>query len=287
MKKIAFDIGGTYIKSAIIDENRQLQDYDKVRTPVNENDAIINYVEARLQRYIQEHQLQAVAVGISTAGAVDRKARTIAYANPNILNYTGTNFVDKLSAYVQELVVYNDVDAALLGELDEREVDYESAFCLTLGTGIGGSYYQRNVGLLTGIRHRPNQIGYLLYDPETKTQYEQRASTEALKQLLMRENYPHQNIQQLFEEAENGDTTVRHYIQQWAREVARGIAEIQIVYDPELIIIGGGVSAQGDVLLRYILPELKRYLPEDYGHAKVEVAQLQNHAALLGAVAEL
>ncbi|PWZ98121.1 ROK family protein, partial [Staphylococcus pseudintermedius] len=112
MKKIAFDIGGTYIKSAIIDENRQLQDYDKVRTPVNENDAIINYVEARLQRYIQEHQLQAVAVGISTAGAVDRKARTIAYANPNILNYTGTNFVDKLSAYVQELVVYNDVDAA-------------------------------------------------------------------------------------------------------------------------------------------------------------------------------
>lgn len=54
MKKIAFDIGGTYIKSAIIDENRQLQDYDKVRTPVNENDAIINYVEARLQRYIQE-----------------------------------------------------------------------------------------------------------------------------------------------------------------------------------------------------------------------------------------
>ncbi|MEM5613898.1 ROK family protein [Staphylococcus pseudintermedius] len=114
-EKIAFDIGGTYIKSAIIDENRQLQDYDKVRTPVNENDAIINYVEARLQRYIQEHQLQAVAVGISTAGAVDRKARTIAYANPNILNYTGTNFVDKLSAYVQELVVYNDVDAALLG----------------------------------------------------------------------------------------------------------------------------------------------------------------------------
>ncbi|MEJ7541346.1 ROK family protein [Staphylococcus intermedius] len=287
MKKIAFDIGGTYIKSAIIDAHRQLQDYDKVRTPVNENDAIIHYVKTRLQRYIHEHQLQDVAVGISTAGAVDRKARAIAYANPNILNYTGTNFADQLGAYVQELSVYNDVDAALLGELDERETSYESAFCLTLGTGIGGSYYHRDIGLLTGVRHRPNQIGYLLYDPVTETQYEQRASTEALKQLLMKENYPHQNIQQLFEEAENGDATARHYIKQWAREVARGIAEIQIVYDPEIIIIGGGVSAQGDVLLSYILPELTRYLPQDYGHAKVEVAQLQNHAALIGAVSEL
>ncbi|WP_086428159.1 ROK family protein [Staphylococcus cornubiensis] len=287
MKKVAFDIGGTYIKSAIIDDNRQLQDYDKVRTPVNEDDAIVNYIETRLQRYIEDHQLQEVVVGISTAGAVDRVARAIAYANPNILNYTGTDFADKLGAYVEQLAVYNDVDAALLGELSERATDYESAFCLTLGTGIGGSYYHRNIGLLTGIRHRPNQIGYLLYDPETETQYEQRASTEALKQLLIKENYPHQNIQQLFEEAARGETQARQYIEQWAREVARGIAEIQIVYDPEIIIIGGGVSAQGDVLLSYILPELKKYLPHDYGHAKVEVAQLQNHAALLGAVAKL
>ncbi|REA97299.1 hypothetical protein DV966_12580, partial [Staphylococcus pseudintermedius] len=77
------------------------------------------------------HQLLAVAGGISTAGAVDRNSRSIAYANPSILNYTGTNFVDKLSFYVQELVVYNDVDAALSGVLVEREVEYESAFCLT------------------------------------------------------------------------------------------------------------------------------------------------------------
>lgn len=287
MKKVAFDIGGTYIKSAIIDEAQQLQDYDKVPTPVNENEAILSYIKERLKKYIQAHQLEEVVVGISTAGAVNREKRTITYANPNILNYTGTDFEAALSPYVDRLAVYNDVDAALLGELNERKEQYESAFCLTLGTGIGGSFYHRDIGLLSGVRHRPNQIGYLLYDPETGTQYEQRASTEALKQLILREKYPQRHIKGLFEEAEAGHDIARGYIQQWAREVARGIAEVQIIYDPEIIIIGGGVSAQGDHLLQYILPELKNYLPQDYGHAKVEVAQLQNHAALLGAVAEL
>ncbi|ARJ50439.1 ROK family protein [Staphylococcus lutrae] len=287
MKKVAFDIGGTYIKSAIIDHQLQLHDYDKVPTPVNEDQAIVKYIKKRLETYIEEHQLKEVVVGISTAGAVNRDTCTISYANPNILHYTGTNFESALGTLVDRLAVYNDVDAALLGELNQRNEHYESAFCLTLGTGIGGSFYHRDVGLLRGVRHRPNQIGYLLYDPETGTQYEQRASTGALKQLLLSKAYPHQHIKDLFEEAEADNVIARQYIQQWAREVARGIAEIQIIYDPEIIIIGGGVSAQGPRLLQYIVPALQNYLPDDYGYAKIEVAQLQNHAALVGAVAEL
>ncbi|UXR71351.1 ROK family protein [Staphylococcus sp. IVB6240] len=287
MTNIAFDIGGTYIKSAIVAKDGSLSHYQKVRTPVNQDDAIIKEVKKQLEAFKHQHQLENIRVGISTAGAVNREQRKIAYANPNILDYTGTDFEAHLSPYVEELHVYNDVDAALLGERTVRSDDIESMFCLTLGTGIGGSYYHKAFGLMTGARHRPNQIGNLLYDPETDTNYEQRASTNGLKRQLTDNGYPYLPIPDWFEMASAGDASAQNELKQWAAEVARGIAEIQIMYDPQEIIIGGGISAQGDRLLNLIVPQVKKYLPKDYGHAEISVAQLQNNAALLGAVSQL
>ncbi|MFP4921260.1 ROK family protein [Staphylococcus coagulans] len=286
MNKFAFDIGGTYIKSAVITEENQLLDYEKVKTPINENEAILNVVAQRLKQYIERYRTSKVLVGISTAGAVNRETASIAYANPNIKDYTGTQFGKRLASFVDDLRIYNDVDAAMLGELSFRNETYHSAFCLTLGTGIGGSYYHHDMGLLTGQRHRPNQIGHLLYDPVTQTNYEQRGSTQALKKQIQA-TYSECNVRQLFEDAQGGDVIARQYLQKWAYEIARGIAEIQVIYDPEIIIIGGGVSAQGEQLLQYIQPQITQFLPEGYGHARIEVAVLQNNAALIGAVSEL
>ncbi|MCS4486026.1 ROK family protein [Staphylococcus americanisciuri] len=287
MTKIAFDIGGTYIKSAIVEQDGTLKDYQKVQTPVNEGDAIVNVIKLQLQQYIEKHDIQEVHVGISTAGAVDRDACRIAYANPNIRDYTGTDFAAHLAPYIDELRVYNDVDAALLGELTVMPKPVESLFCLTLGTGIGGSYYNSDLGLMTGARHRPNQIGNLLYDPLTKTNYEQRASTNGLKRFLTGKGYAYHSIAEWFDLASKGDEHAKASLQQWGEEVARGIAEIQIIYDPAEIVIGGGVSAQGANLLQFIVPQVEKYLPEGYGHATIRTAQLQNHAALIGAVSEV
>ncbi|MDO5375368.1 MAG: ROK family protein [Staphylococcus rostri] len=287
MTKIAFDIGGTYIKSAIVEDDGTLSGYEKVRTPVNHDDAIVKVVIEQLKTYIANYDIQDVRVGISTAGAVNRAACKIAYANPNIVNYTGTDFGAQLAPYVDALRVYNDVDAALLGELTVVSEPVESLFCLTLGTGIGGSYYNQAFGLMTGARHRPNQIGNLLYDPVTKTNYEQRASTNGLKKQLMHQGYDYRPIEEWFALANDGDACAQTELQRWGIEIARGIAEIQIMYDPAEIVIGGGVSAQGDNLLALIVPEVAYYLPEGYGHATIRTAQLQNHAALIGAVSEL
>ncbi|UXR78017.1 MULTISPECIES: ROK family protein [unclassified Staphylococcus] len=287
MTNIAFDIGGTYIKSAIVAQDGGLSHYQKVRTPVNYDDAIVKEVKRQLCAFKEQHHLTDIRVGISTAGAVNREQRKIAYANPNIIDYTGTDFSEHLAPYVQELHVFNDVDAALLGELTVHTEDVESIFCLTLGTGIGGSYYHKAFGLMTGARHRPNQIGNLLYDPETGTNYEQRASTNGLKRQLSDKGYPYLPIPEWFERAYRGDTCAHLELQEWAEEVARGIAEIQIMYDPQEIVIGGGISAQGDRLLQLIVPQVEKYLPKGYGHAEISVARLQNNAALIGAVSKL
>ncbi|MBI5974615.1 ROK family protein [Staphylococcus canis] len=286
MIKIAFDIGGTEIKSAVVSHG-ELEMYDKVPTPKNENQAIVKTVIQRLEVLSEAYQTTDIHVGISTAGAVNQAQKKIAYANPNILNYTGTNFETYLKNKVQQLHVYNDVDAALLGELTQYENFPDSIFCLTLGTGIGGSFYHKDFGLLSGARHRPNQIGYLLYDPETGTDFEHRASTRALKHYLETQSYSHKDIPLLFEEAETGNEKAQRLLINWGDEVARGIAQVQLMYDPSEIIIGGGISAQQERLLQYIVPNLGNYLPSGYGHATVRCARLNNDAALIGAVSRL
>ncbi|MFO3689130.1 ROK family protein [Staphylococcus felis] len=287
MIKVAFDIGGTYIKSAVVTDELTIEHFERVRTPKNIDHAILNIVKARLETIIHQHEKPEVRLGISTAGAVDRDNKTIAYANENILNYTGTNFEACLKHMVSRIQVYNDVDAALLGELTQMNQNDKNVFCLTLGTGIGGSYYHKDFGLITGARHRPHQIGNLLYDTASKTYYEQRASTRALKRQLKASNYNHCDIPRLFDEAEDGYKEAQQQLSNWGREIARGIAEVQIMYDPDEIIIGGGVSAQQQRLLKYIVPHVPMFLPKDYGHANIRCAQFDNYAALIGAVSRM
>ncbi|MCE5153955.1 ROK family protein [Staphylococcus hyicus] len=286
MTKIAIDIGGTFIKSAIVEPGFQLEGYQKHPTPINENKAILKEVVNRIDHYVHAYHLKNVSIGISTAGAVNRVEGTIVYANDNILDYAGTDFKQALRPFSTQVNVYNDVDAAMLGELSYRKYPLQSAFCLTLGTGIGGSYFHQQSGLMVGARHRANQIGHLLFDPNTHTNYEQRASTRALKQLMLKQAYGHDHVAQLFEDARHAEKS-QWILHTWGREVARGIAEVQIMFDPECVIIGGGISQQQHALLKYIQPHVKAYLPPHYGCAKIETAQLQNDAALIGAVSEL
>lgn len=86
--------------------------------------------------------------------------------------------------------------------------------------------------------------------------------------------------------ADQQDNLALSILNQWSDSIAEGIAQIQIIYDPGLILIGGGVSSQGQNLLKYIVPKVEHYLPEQYGHAHIQTTRTQNHAALYGAVSK-
>jgi predicted NBD/HSP70 family sugar kinase len=101
-------------------------------------------------------------------------------------------------------------------------------------------------------------------------------------------NYPYDsNVKQLFKDAKQGDTLANDILNEWSAYLAEGIAQIQIIYDPDVILIGGAISAQGDNLLNYIVPKLECYLPHNYGHAQIQTALSLNNAALIGAIANL
>lgn len=279
---LSIDIGGTYIKYAFVNEKGNLHGHSKIKTKENVDQALIKQVDGIVNEAINTVTIKGV--GISTAGIVDRKKGEIIYAGPTIKNYQGTAIKAHLSRQFNlPIHVENDVNAALLGERWKGAgVEENDVFCITLGTGIGGAYYHNQ--LMDGFNHQANSIGYMLYDLGTKTNYEKRASTAALKQTIVNELGPEISTMDVFDRAKRGDPECNFIIETWSKEVAQGLAQIIILIDPKCIIIGGGISAQGDFLIKPIEKQLPQFLPNDFLKTEIKIAQLFNDAALYGAV---
>lgn len=285
--KIAIDIGGTEIKAAVVDQSLNFIEYIKTPTPNNIDTFIKDKIYNIVMTFQKSYQMSPLYVGISSAGVIDERRGIVEYAGPTIPNYVNTDFKCLLKPINAQMNVFNDVNAALLGELVFHDYSAQNIFCLTLGTGIGGAFYNKYSQLYNGERNRANEIGYLLFDRQTNKTFEQRASTTALKTLMLEKGFIYQdNVPKLFELADQQDNLALSILNQWSDSIAEGIAQIQIIYDPGLILIGGGVSSQGQNLLKYIVPKVEHYLPEQYGHAHIQTSRTQNHAALYGAVSK-
>ncbi|MEB6060543.1 ROK family protein [Staphylococcus pseudoxylosus] len=283
--KVAIDIGGTDIKAAVLDENLKFINYQRIPTPNNINEFIADAIFELVSHFKETYMIHPLQVGISSAGVINEENGTVVYAGPTIPNFIGTNFHKLLSPLNAEVKVFNDVNAALLGELTLHDYEADNIFCLTLGTGIGGAFYNKVGRLYNGERNRANEIGYLLYKPQDRLTFEQRASTHALKFLMKTHALPYSDdVPKLFKLAEQQDALAISILDRWSTHVAEGIAQIQIIYDPGLILIGGGISSQGTQLLNYITPKIEEFLPPNYGHAPVLSTQTQNHASLYGAI---
>lgn len=280
---LAIDIGGTFIKYGAVDTKGKLFLKNQVATPMNENQALLNKIIEIITMMI-EMEGNPLGIGISTAGVVNSETGEVIYAGPTIANYQGMNFKTSMEAkFAIPVHVNNDVNAALLGEqwLGAAK-GQKNVYCITLGTGIGGAYFSNQ--LVTGTSFKAGEVGYLLYERETKTTYEERASTSALKTRAESELGTSVNLIELFEKARANDHVANRIIDAWTSDIAEGLAQIIILLDPQLLLIGGGVSKQGNFLLGKIERQMNDYLPKGFSQTVLKCTELGNDAALYGAV---
>jgi predicted NBD/HSP70 family sugar kinase len=278
---LAFDVGGTTIKYSLIDENLNLTQHGKVDTKHNEDNHILKTLKEITKKFQAEFDL--VGVGVSTAGIVAEDG-SIQYAGPTIPNYINTPL--KLALADQSKLpvsVVNDVDAALLGEAYASQLDSDDIYCVALGTGIGGAHYQ-NGQLIGGSHGKGNSIGYTMFDPKSGTNYEQRASTLTLEGKL---NDYDISVIDAFEKAKANKAPYVDIIKDWATQVATGLAEIIVLFDPEYIIVGGAVSAQGEYLIGLLNDALDILLPPNFNQTTLKIAKQGNNAQLIGAIVPL
>ncbi len=261
MKISCIDIGGTYIKSGVL-EDGVLTDVEE--TPTDGGGG----ARAMLSRVAQlVRQTPGVErVGVSTAGEVDARTGVIRLSD-NIPGYTGLNPRQILEGELGlPVAVENDVNAAAAGEFAFGAARDEQDFLMvSYGTGVGGAVYTGG-RLYRGRAGSAGEFGGLVTHPEAVDparqgtgSYERYASTSALVARVTA-LYPALTTgRDIF--AHLNDPTIKKEVDAWIREVACGIISLIHAFDPALVVLGGGYTwnpewAPSSNLINNSLPRL-------------------------------
>lgn len=278
------DIGGTCIKSGIW-EKGEIHEIRETPTQARLGGAhVMETVQDILSGY---HDFQAI--GISSAGQVDTEQGSILYANENIPGYTGTNIREILEARFHVPVsVQNDVNSAVAGEACYGAGRGHANFlCLTYGTGVGGAIVIGGQVYL-GAGFSAGEFGGIVIHPEDRDSgrdmfsgcYERYASTTALVQSVSSRFPELHNGREIF--ARLDDEGVRVLVNRWIAEITYGLISLIHIFNPSLVILGGGVMEQEYVISQVRL-RLREQLIPSFLNVEVVPAELGNLAGMLGA----
>ncbi len=291
MYYICIDIGGTSIKYGVLSEKGEIFIDGTVSTKVTEKENfILSDVKKLIRNILDEYgNYEIKGICVSTAGVVNPEKGEIAYAGPTIPKYTGTKIKEELEKeFSISCEVENDVNCAGLGEYWRGAgKGSKSMVCLTIGTGIGGSVILDGK-LLNGIGYTAGEIGYM----DVNGNYIQNiASSKYLVEKVQKEKVEREGITDtitgvdIFELAKRGDEICIAGINEIISNLAVGVRNIIYLLNPEVIVIGGGITAQKEYLEEKIRKEVNDGMISDmFRKTRIELAQQGNQAGLLGAL---
>jgi glucokinase len=303
---IGVDIGGTKVAAGVVDEAGDILDRWQEPTPSHSpqavEDAIVHAVEHLRKQYRVE------AVGIGAAGWVDNDQAVVRFS-PH-LAWRSEPLKARLSGRIElPLIVDNDANAAAWAEYRYGAGHGSSVMvCLTLGTGIGGGLVIAGK-LFRGAYGMAGEWGHMISVPNghwcecgNRGCWEQYASGNALvrdARALARTNSPtaYRLLEMVGGDPDNisgpdvtaaaisGEPTSVELLADVGTWLGQGIANLAAALDPEVVVIGGGVSAAGDLLLQPAQRAFSRTLTGRgfREEARLVLAHFGNDAGLIGA----
>lgn len=284
---LGIDIGGTSAKYAIIDAAGNILRRGSFETGAGLEKEVFLH---KLTEVIEEAVGGNIAgVGLCTLGVVNRKTGQIMGAAQNMPFLDGLNLKEYLKTRFPGLPVCisNDVKAVARGErwLGAAK-DCRNFFCVTLGTGLGGALVIDS-HVVEGSHFHAGEIGYLDYKNDSDY-VEKKVSTKVVMERAAKElGRKELDGFQFFDLVRGGEATCLRILDEWVEDIARFIANLNITLDLDMILIGGGVSNESDILIPRIASRVEQMLPPEFrGQTKIAAAQFTNDAGMLGAVSE-
>lgn len=310
---IGVDIGGTKIAGGVVDASGAILARARRNTPHRSTspqvveDTIVECVDELLGGLDGNDDGRVVAVGVGAAGFVGADRATVVFA-PH-LSWRDEPLRDRLQGRIgPPVTVDNDANAALWAEARFGAAVGEShAIMITLGTGIGGALLVDG-RVVRGRNGIAGEFGHMQVVPAglrcecgNRGCWEQYASGNALireaRDLIAADSPVISDLrdrlgpegrltgQFVTEAARAGDPTARELLADVGEWLGVGLANLAAAFDPGRFIIGGGVSAAGELLLRPARDAFRRRLPgRGYRpEARIVPAQLGTDAGLIGA----
>lgn len=288
MKIIAFDVGGTAIKFGMVDENFKVLFSEEF--PTNEFEDTDNMVMYAMEAKLREYEGQYDAIGISTAGQVDFENGMIHDGVGNIPNYNHSDLRGTFERIFNvPVAVDNDVNCAAIGEAHFGAAKGASDFlCLTYGTGVGGCIYI-NGDVYRGSKYAAGEFGHMATHKDGRPCtcgrigcYEAYAACRVFTKSVSDRMGKKMNGREIFMEENLKNPVIIEEMDNWEDEIALGLRNLCYIFNPSLIVLGGGIMSE-DLLLGHIRHKVNAQLEPNYKHVKIEKAKLGNKAGMLGA----
>jgi glucokinase len=303
---IGLDIGGTKISGGVIDGRGVILARGRKDTPAHDLAAVIAVAANLIRELSLEHKIDAV--GVACAGFIDRSGSTVLFA-PNLTWRDEPLKEDLESVLHLPVILENDANAATWGEFRfGAATEADDMVLVTVGTGIGGGIVVDGV-LMHGAFGVAAELGHMRVVPGgircgcgNRGCWEQYASGSALvreaRELVLSATPRAARLGELCggdpaalsgpdvtRAAVEGDPAAVELLADLGAWIGEGLASVAAILDPELVVLGGGVSEAGALLVDPALAAFRRQLT-GRGHrpeARFAVARLGNDAGMIGA----
>lgn len=281
---IGVDLGGSAIKLGRFDRDGSCLQALTVATPqpATPNAVLTAMVTAITQ--VDPHQ-DGVAIGVGMPGPVDATGR-ISLVAINLNNWQMVPMADWLEAAVgKPVTLANDANCAGLGETwlgaGRR---FQNLIMLTLGTGVGGAVILDGQ-LFVGSRGVGAELGLITLNPDgpvcnsgNRGSLEQYVSAQAIRRRTGLEP------RELDARSRAGDPSALQFWQSYGRDLGAGLASLIYIFDPEAVVLGGGISASAEFFLPAVQAEVnQRVFYSAQSGLQILIAELGNQAGVVGA----
>ena len=302
-KVFGVDIGGTTIKMGMFSSDGELVDKWEIPTRTEDNGSnILPDIAASITRKREELSVskdEVAGIGISVPGPVDDNGIVHKCVN---LGWGVFDINEEMKKYTGVPVFAgNDANAAALGEVWKGGgKGYKNAVVVTLGTGVGGGIIV-NGKILSGSSGAGGEIGHILVNHNetekcgcgNKGCLEQYASATGIakiaKKKLKEDDRPSVmrnarsiNGKVVFDAVKAGDELAIEVAEEFGRVLGIGLSIVADVVNPEIFVIGGGVSRAGQIVIDYIEKNYNEYVFHASRGTKFALATLGNDAGIYG-----
>ena len=290
--RIGIDIGGTNVKIGLVDVHNRLITHTAFPTPAGcPALELIENIARQTQALLNSQDIlldQCMGIGIGVAGTVNRRMGTVSYSNN--LEWENVPLASEIGRrFPLPVQIANDADCAALGEtVAGVGKGYQNIVMLAPGAGVGSGVIV-NSEIVNG-----SELGHMVIveDGEgctcgRKGCLEAYASIKALRRDARRATGRELTAEEIFSGAKEGDPALRPVVDSYVRRLGVGVVNAVNIFRPQLVLLGGGISQQGDILLEPIREAVhascfggeKGNLPE------IAFAALGNRAGMIGAAA--
>ena len=314
MYYIGVDLGGTNIAIGIVDEEKKIVLKGSTPTnPARDGELIIKDMAALAEKLLKDAKIalaEVAYVGIASPGVANCETGMVEYANN--LPFKDFPIAKLFKKYlpVKEVFVANDANAAALGEAYAGAAKgSRNSVMITLGTGVGGGIIIDGK-IYSGFNHAAGELGHIvirqggrLCSCGRRGCWEAYSSATALSAMtkekvleckaqvipsIMIDEYEANgrvSARTAFAAMKQGDAAGAEVVDKYISHLACGLSNIINIFQPEVLIIGGGVCNEREYLLNPLMEKVEheQYTRSSDKKTKVVIAELGNDAGIIGA----